>query len=63
VTAANPLERAFELARSGEYRDLRDLERKLRREGFADIEQHLSGQTIRRQLRDMMTKKSQPTED
>jgi hypothetical protein len=44
----NPIERAFALAKSGECRDIRELEQKLRREGFVEVIQHLKGPSIRR---------------
>lgn len=48
------LERAFELARSGECKSLTDLLTKLRREGFENVRRHLDGAGIQRQLRDLM---------
>jgi hypothetical protein len=44
------LERAFELARSGAYRELDEIEAALRKEGY--YSQHLDGPLLRRQLRD-----------
>ncbi len=46
----NIVERAYQLARSGECRDLRDLERRRRREAFDAVPQHLNSPTLRRQL-------------
>jgi DNA-binding transcriptional regulator YiaG len=42
------LERAFELARSGKYRTLRELTRELKSEGYSD--EHIEGRQIRTQL-------------
>ena len=44
------VERAFELARSGRYRHMRDLRRQLVREGCDDVDRHLAGTGIRKQL-------------
>jgi hypothetical protein len=63
MTGENPLERAFHLARSGECQDMNELEQRLKREGFVSVQNHLSGPSIRRQLRDMMARIPQPTED
>jgi hypothetical protein len=63
MTGENPLERAFALARSGECRDIRELEQKLKHEGFNSVQHHLSGPAIRRQLREMMARIPQPTDD
>ena len=47
----NVIQRAFDLARSGECRNKQELERQLRREGFSSVEDHLSGHQITGQLR------------
>jgi hypothetical protein len=47
------LERAFELARSGTCLGISDLRRKLRAEGFSDLQ--LEGRTLTRQLVDLCT--------
>jgi hypothetical protein len=60
MTGENPIERAFELARSGECQDMRELEQKLKREGFTNVLSHLSGPSIRRQINDLMAKAPQP---
>jgi len=44
------LERAFELGASGECKDIVDLERRLKREGYDQVSAHLSGTSLRRQL-------------
>ena len=43
------LERAFELARSGAYTELHEIESALRKEGY--YSEHLDGPILRRQLR------------
>jgi hypothetical protein len=44
------IERAFELAKSGSCQDLGEIRRRLAREGFDDVQEHLSGAEIKRQL-------------
>lgn len=44
------VERAFELARDGKCRSVEDIRRKLKAERFDQVESHLSGGTIKRQL-------------
>jgi len=50
----NPIERAFELARSGECKDILDLERRLKRDGYASVSQHLGAPSLRKQLSTMI---------
>ena len=45
------LERAFILARSGEYSSVHEIRLRLKSEGFSNVEAHLSGRSISRQLR------------
>jgi hypothetical protein len=45
------LERAFELARSGNCTTVEQVRRSLVRERFEDVDQHLYGPLIRNQLR------------
>ena len=45
------LERAFELARSGTCADVAEIRLALKRERHDQVEAHLSGQSINRQLR------------
>lgn len=63
MNSENPLERAFALARSGECRDMRELEQQLKREGFSNVLSHLSAPTLRRQITGLMTGRPQPIED
>jgi LmbE family N-acetylglucosaminyl deacetylase len=46
-----PLERAFELARSGEYAGVSEVRRQLKAEGYSD--QQLEGRSLSRQLREL----------
>jgi len=45
------LERAFELARTGEYINVKMLEKRLAKEGYAKGDPHLHSPSVRRQLR------------
>jgi len=47
---ARTIERAFELARSGNVRSLTELRRVLRSEGCDQVEFHLEGKLIKKQL-------------
>jgi len=47
------IERALDLARTGDYARLDELERQLRHEGYTDILAHLDSPTLRRQLREL----------
>jgi len=44
------LERAFELARSGDCSSIDDIRRRLKAEQYSQVDAHLSGATVRRQL-------------
>ncbi|HEY1604924.1 MAG TPA: hypothetical protein VGF77_04945 [Allosphingosinicella sp.] len=44
------MERAFELARSGRYRHMREIRKQLVREGCDDVDRHLAGTGLRKQL-------------
>jgi hypothetical protein len=50
------LERAFTLARSGAFANVADLRIALKREGYDQVEAHLVGPSISRQLRALCTK-------
>ncbi len=48
------IERAFGLAKSGDFTDIGEIGRQLAREGFDDVQAHLAGAGIKRQLAAMM---------
>jgi len=45
------LERAFTLARTGEYASVDEIRQQLKRERFDQVEAHLAGHSINRELR------------
>jgi len=45
------LERAFELARSGDYPRVKELEKALSKEGYAKGDPHIHSPSVRKQLR------------
>lgn len=45
------LERAFELARTGQFSRVKDLEKALAKEGYARGDPHIQSPTVRKQLR------------
>jgi hypothetical protein len=47
------IERAYEIARSGDVQQFDEIPRILIGEGYADVHQQLGGATIRRQLREL----------
>lgn len=47
------VERAYELARSGKCLKIEDLVRQLKAEGFEAVEAHMSGSSIRAELRQL----------
>lgn len=47
------IERALELAATGEYARIADIERKLNAEGYTNVVSYLDGPTLRRQLREV----------
>ncbi|KQU55698.1 MULTISPECIES: hypothetical protein [Sphingomonas] len=51
VRAQSTVERAYQLARQGPCTTLDDIRRQLEQERYASVNAHLSGPTIRRQLR------------
>lgn len=59
AVTSNPLERAFEIARSGRCASVQKIRQQLRSEGFSGVESHLSGTTISKQLRALI-KASRP---
>ncbi|MBV9883086.1 MAG: hypothetical protein JO276_08765 [Sphingomonadaceae bacterium] len=48
------IERAFELARSGECRTMPELKHRLRREQMESVDMHLGGKLTRTQLTELM---------
>jgi hypothetical protein len=56
-----PLERAFELAGSGQYESIAKIKRELGREGF--VTDQLQGRALTRQLNDIIRQAQQPTDD
>jgi hypothetical protein len=50
------IERAFEVARSGECRTMDDIKRQLRRERLDAVDFHLAGKSIKAQLTELMAR-------
>ncbi|WP_242153628.1 hypothetical protein [Sphingomonas sp. BAUL-RG-20F-R05-02] len=50
-TMKNTVERAYELARSGSYPTIKDIERQLTKEQHESVHAHLSGDTLKKQLK------------
>ena len=48
------VERAFDLADSGEFRSIQEIRNRLAKEGLTDVDRHLTGGAIRRDLRKVM---------
>lgn len=48
------VERALEMARSGNYKAVFAIERRLEKDGYNNVQQHLDGQFFRRQILDAM---------
>ncbi len=47
----NTVVQAFTLARSGRFSSVDEIQRELRRGGFHSVNEHLSGATMKRQLK------------
>lgn len=47
------VERAYQLARTGDYRTLQEMVRVLEREGYREIGLHLGGRAIKKKLREL----------
>jgi hypothetical protein len=47
------LERAFELAKTGDCASIDDIRRRLKAEKYSQVDAHLAGATVRRQLLDL----------
>lgn len=54
MSQIGPVERAFQIAGAGGCRDVEDLIRKLKQEGYMNAPSHLGGQSVRRQLRERL---------
>ena len=52
ITRPSTIERAFALAETGDYSSVPEIRIRLRSEGFDQVEAHLAGASISRQLRD-----------
>ncbi|WP_242152636.1 hypothetical protein [Sphingomonas sp. BAUL-RG-20F-R05-02] len=48
------VERAYELARSGSVSNVKDIERQLTKEQHESVHAHLSGETIKKQLKTLI---------
>jgi hypothetical protein len=53
MTLPTTLERAFALARSGRYATVNDIRLQLRAERFDQVDAHLAGPALARQLREL----------
>ena len=53
------IQRAFGLAESGRFREVGELEKELRREGFTQVAEHLSSRSLRTQLKALMAQRPQ----
>ena len=60
MSTSNTVERAYELARSGECASIADIRRRLSSEGCEYVTRHLMGRTIQRELRELMADSSDP---
>jgi hypothetical protein len=59
MLAKNTIERAFELAGSGDARSIEDVGRQLRKEHYEAVALHLRGPLVRRQLRELIDRSPQ----
>jgi uncharacterized protein YehS (DUF1456 family) len=53
----NTVERAYELARTGAYANVKDIERQLNKENHEGVHAHLSGDTLKKQLKALIKAK------
>lgn len=58
LTEQGIIQRAFELAASGRFHDVRTLEKALRDEGYTQAIDHLSSRSLRLQLKALMPRRS-----
>ena len=56
----NTVERAFELARSGECASLDDIRKRLQAEGCEQVTRHLMGKNIQQSLRVLLSNSAAP---
>lgn len=49
------IERAFAMATTGRFHTIAELERALKQEGFSQVSEHLSGPSLRAQLKKLMS--------
>jgi hypothetical protein len=56
------VERAFQLARSGKFSTVEQIEKVLRQEHYTYAQEHLSGTLIRKELRAVLRAAETPTE-
>lgn len=47
------VERAYQLARSGECADIEDVRKRLRAEGFENLRSHLQGRSVSKAIREL----------
>lgn len=57
LTEQGIIQRAFSLAGSGRFRDVGELEKALRREGFTQVTEHLTSRSLRTQLKALMAQR------
>lgn len=50
MTPSSCIERAYELARTGDYATVTEIKSQLRRERYAEVDTHLYGLGLRREL-------------
>ena len=60
LTQANIFERAFAIARAGRARSIEDVRRTLKAESFENVESHLAGPSIKRQLKQLLAEAAHP---
>ena len=62
MNAKSTLERALELARQSDCRTVDEIRRALKVEGYSNIDQHLAGLSIKRQLSALIAARSKADE-
>jgi hypothetical protein len=56
------IQRAFSLAASGSFQSVAEIEKALKREGFSQVSDHLSGPSLRNQLKKLLRQPASPGE-